>query len=102
MRLTDNEVKIITETTQSIFGKTSIYLFGSRLDNTKKGGDIDLFLIPELTTNLLQKKIKVASKLERLLYKPVDIVVHKDFSRPIEQEILQSNIQLHTKKQTQI
>jgi len=54
----------------------------------KKGGDIDLFLIPKHRENLFEKKIKALAKLERVLHKPVDIVLHKNFNRAIEQEVL--------------
>ena len=94
MRLTENEIKIIITTINSIFGKTTVHLFGSRIDENKKGGDIDLFILPHERTKLLEKKIKAASKLERILCKPVDIIVHRDFSRPIEQEILKANLLL--------
>ncbi len=39
-------------------------------------------------TNLYYKKLRVSTKLEMLLYKPVDIVVHRDFDRVIEKEAL--------------
>ena len=87
MRLSQAERKIIIDTIEKIFGTCDIYLFGSRLDESKKGGDIDLFIVAK-GTDLFKKKIKAAAKLEQLLQKPVDIVVHKDFDRLIEQEAL--------------
>ncbi len=86
MRLEKNEIEIVKKSIEAIFGKSKIYLFGSRLDNNKKGGDIDLFIIPENRDTLYEKKIKAIAKLERYLYKPIDIVVHKDFKREIEEE----------------
>ena len=87
MRLSENERKIIIETIEAIFGPCEIYLFGSRLDETKKGGDIDLFIVAQ-GKDLFKKKIKAAATLERLLLKPIDIVIHKDFDRMIEREAL--------------
>jgi len=86
MRLEKKEIVIIKEIVENIFGQTKIYLFGSRLNKSKKGGDIDLFIIPENRDTLYEKKIKAIARLERYLYKPIDIVVHKDFKREIEQE----------------
>ncbi len=86
MRLEKNEIEIVKKSIEAIFGKSKIYLFGSRLDNSKKGGDIDLFIVPENRDTLYEKKIKAIAKLERYLYKPIDIVVHKDFKREIEEE----------------
>jgi len=87
MRLKKQEIEIIKDVILTIFNGATIYLFGSRVDDTKKGGDIDLFIISN-ATNLFEKKIKALSKLKRALHKPVDIVIHKDFNRVIEQEAL--------------
>jgi len=95
MRLEKNEIEVIISTVDNVFNRAEVFLFGSRLDNSKKGGDIDLFIIPQERTNLFEKKIKVLAKLERILHKPVDIVIHKNFERNIEKEILKSNIALN-------
>lgn len=92
MRLNRSEIETILKMSEEIFGKAEVHLFGSRLDPKKKGGDIDLFIVPEDRTNLFEKKIKALAKLERALCKPVDIVVHRDFERVIEREILQTGI----------
>jgi len=86
MRLSEKEVRTIKSILQEIFEDVTIYLFGSRLDESKKGGDIDLFVISNNAT--LQNKIKALAKLKRLLHKPVDLVLHKDFTREIEKEAL--------------
>ena len=88
VRLNKEEIAIIKKTIFAIFGESQIYLFGSRTDADKRGGDIDLFIIPKNQDNLLDKRLLAAAKLEEVLHKPVDIVVHKDFSRYIEQEAL--------------
>jgi predicted nucleotidyltransferase len=94
MRLDKNDTNIILSTVESIFGNVKVYLFGSRLDEQKKGGDIDLFIVSEEKSNLFEKKIKVISKLERALHKPIDIVLHKFFEREIEKEILKRSLLL--------
>jgi len=91
MRLKKQEIIIIKDTVSTIFHDVKIYLFGSRLDNTKKGGDIDLFIISN-DEDLFEKKIKTIAKLKRLLHKPVDILLHKDFNRDIEKEALKGII----------
>ena len=87
MRLTTNEINTIKEIVFDVFGKSEIRIFGSRLID-KKGGDINIFVIPENRENLFRKKIKASAKLENILFKPVDILVHYDFNREIEKEAL--------------
>ena len=91
MRLENFEIEVIKKVILEIFGESEIRIFGSRLKN-KKGGDIDIFVIPKNRDNLFRKRIKASAKLENLLFKPVDIVVHYDFNREIEKEALKGEI----------
>jgi predicted nucleotidyltransferase len=90
MRLSKKEITIIKEIIEDIFIEPTVYLFGSRLDESKRGGDIDLFIIAQDSS--LEQKIKALARLKRALHKPVDIVLHKDFSREIEKEALKGVI----------
>jgi predicted nucleotidyltransferase len=46
MRISEFEQKCILETFNTLStAKSKIYLFGSRLDDMKKGGDIDLLIV---------------------------------------------------------
>lgn len=92
MRLSQKEISIIKTKIKIIFGEAKIYLFGSRIDDNKNGGDIDLYIIPREKTNLFKNKIKIKTVLEDLLFKPVDIVIAKDKNRLIEQEALKGMI----------
>jgi predicted nucleotidyltransferase len=86
MKLKEKEIVIIKEIIANVFGDAKVYLFGSRVDEHKKGGDVDLFVVAKEGT--LEQKIKALAKLKRALYKPVDILLHRDFNREIEQEAL--------------
>jgi predicted nucleotidyltransferase len=45
MRLTENEIESIVSLANRCFGEdVQVFLFGSRTDNKKRGGDIDLFV----------------------------------------------------------
>ncbi len=47
VRLSENEIRVIKQTAKEIFGNdTRVYILGSRADLTRKGGDIDIFVIP--------------------------------------------------------
>jgi len=85
IRLSDKEIEIIKNSITQIFGENEIYIFGSRLKD-KKGGDIDIFIIPQNKENLFEKRLKALVLLEKQLFKPVDLVVHKNFDRIIEKE----------------
>ena len=47
MRLKQNEVALLKEKLASLSKEAKLYLFGSRADDTKKGGDIDLLVVSE-------------------------------------------------------
>ena len=87
MRLQKRETKIIKEVVKKIFGsETEVYLFGSRINDEKKGGDIDLFIVADKPS--YENKIKALAGLKRELHKSVDIVLHRNYDRDIEQEAI--------------
>ena len=45
MRLSSSELKVLKSKLYSLSDSAKLYLFGSRVDDTKKGGDIDLLII---------------------------------------------------------
>ena len=45
MRLTPDQIETIKSTTAAVLGQgVGVTLFGSRLDDRQKGGDIDLYI----------------------------------------------------------
>lgn len=82
--------KILLEAVEKSFGTVDVYLFGSRVDDTKKGGDIDLALDIDLSKEQIRHK-KTLFFLE-LLQKdfdiPVDIV-----SMQTKDELLRKELQ---------
>jgi predicted nucleotidyltransferase len=56
MRLSKRIIKILQENIVKSFGNVNVYLFGSRLDDTKKGGDIDLAIDTHLSKEEFRRK----------------------------------------------
>ena len=71
----------------SVFEEGNIYLFGSRVDDAKKGGDIDLYIEVKNKNDLFEKKIKFLSRLKRKIEnQKIDVVFNEDANRLIEKE----------------
>ena len=95
MRLSEQYIIVIKKYFESIFKDGDIYLFGSRVDDSKRGGDIDLYLVVQNHINLFEKKIKFLSKIHRELgEQKIDIVFNKDKTRLVEMEALKWGIKL--------
>ena len=64
MRLTKQQIKCLIEATHESFGDSSdIWLFGSRVDDSKKGGDIDLYIETDLESGTVMAKLKMRELL---------------------------------------
>ena len=95
MRLTQSEIADIKRIFLEVFESGNIYLFGSRVDDAKKGGDIDLYIDSKSTSNRLAKKINFLSLLKQALGdQKIDVILSKDKSRLIEKEALENGIKL--------
>jgi len=93
MRLNNKQIEIIKNVILQKCGEGEIYLFGSRIDDEKLGGDIDLYVIPKDNINKLKKKIEAKILLEDKLQIPVDIVCSYNETRKIE-KIAKTGIKL--------
>jgi len=78
MRLSQQTQHIIRDTVQEIFGASAtVKLFGSRLNDKMRGGDIDLLV--ELTSVLSDTERKAMQLIARLQIRlgdqPIDVLV---------------------------
>lgn len=75
MRLSNSQRSLIRECVESLLGsEVEIFVFGSRLNDSLRGGDVDLMLISPRSIPLA-KKLELECDLEDRLGLPVDILV---------------------------
>ncbi len=85
MRLNTEEIAAIETSFAETFGKGEVFLFGSRTDDRRRGGDIDLYVVPETRTDLTQKKIDFLVGLKRRIgEQKIDVVIDRGKARPID------------------
>ena len=84
MRLKDFERKALKEVFKDFEGE--IYIFGSRLNNNKRGGYIDLIIKPKRKLSL-DEILKLQSKYFLLTDTDIDIIQYDDKS-PFIQEVM--------------
>lgn len=99
MRLTEHEVESICSLFKRYFGEEAhLWLFGSRVDDAKRGGDIDLYIeSPESNVDILfDAKIEYVNALERAIGdRHVDIIIKSEGRElPIYQIARETGIQL--------
>ena len=94
MRLNQSEIKAIKDSFKSTFIDGDIYLFGSRVDDNQKGGDIDLYITTK-DANKVKRKIDFLVKLKNLIgEQKIDVVLSYDTTKPIEKEAIKYGILL--------
>jgi len=95
MRLNKFYIQTIKQSFYEVFQNGNIYLFGSRVDDNKKGGDIDLYLEIGEKVNLLKRKLKFLAKIKRILgEQKIDVIFNIDENRLIEKEAKEWGIKL--------
>ena len=74
MRITPEQVSIIIQTTRSIAGQdANVWLYGSRVDDTRRGGDVDLLIESAPAAGFLERA-RIKYRLEQILQLPVDVL----------------------------
>ncbi len=56
MRLSDGQIRVLKNKLQNLSKDAKLYLFGSRVDDRTKGGDIDLLVV---SNELTKKEIRL-------------------------------------------
>ena len=94
MRLSKDEIHILKSKLHSLSSKAQLYLFGSRIDDTRKGGDIDLLIIDDTLSKKDLRSLRVYF-FEHFGEQKLDIILDNgDLKTPFVQHIFQKAILL--------
>jgi predicted nucleotidyltransferase len=99
MRLTETQKQIIREEVLRAFGSSAqVRVFGSRLDDHQRGGDIDLYIEAEgAAGDLLDRELALYARLQRRLGEQrIDIIVRSpdQSARPVDRHARATGIAL--------
>ena len=93
MRLEIQDRSVISDAIHRADPDAIVYLFGSRVDDAAKGGDIDLLVLSKKIH--LMEKIDILAQLHQSLgERKIDIVVYPDSSRPFAKLAIENSIRL--------
>lgn len=94
MRLQKEEVILLKKTLASLSSKAQLYLFGSRVDDAKRGGDIDLLIISDELTKKDLRLLRV-DFFKHFGEQKLDIILDNgDLTNPFTKIIFQKAILL--------
>ena len=93
MRLKEYEQAAILATVRTFDADAAVYLFGSRVDDSRKGGDIDLLILSNRLTRDDSRAIR--SRLYDLLgEQKIDLIIAADATDPFVAMALQTGVML--------
>jgi len=93
LRISQNEKKVIVDSILTSDPLAKIYLFGSRADDMKKGGDIDILIFSEKID--LSEKIKIKTRIfQKMEEQKIDLLVAKNKNDPFVRLALEKGVQL--------
>ncbi len=88
MRLSNETVLILKETISKYINNPKIILFGSRTDDARKGGDIDILVQADENVDL-KKQMKILAECEmKGINRKIDILFQTPFTK--EQSIFKT------------
>jgi len=99
MRLTKEQQQIIKQSVKAEFGnEANVWLFGSRVNDARRGGDIDLYIeVNSQKLDLLQAELRLyANLIKKLGDQQIDIIVYQAGmpSKQIHEQAKANGIQL--------
>ena len=95
MRITDHQKKAIISSIKTTDPDAKVWLFGSRVDDNKKGGDIDIAILSDEINKDLIKKIKIKQQIcDMIGDQKIDIVTSSDGQEAIFKLAMSEGIEL--------
>lgn len=95
MRISEHEKTVIIEAVKNVDPDAQVWLFGSRVHDGKKGGDIDIAILSEKINKDVMQKIQVRRFIcDRIGEQKIDIVTTDNGKEAIFRLALAEGIQL--------
>jgi predicted nucleotidyltransferase len=99
MRLSSQSQHIIRDTVHEIFGPdANVLVFGSRVDDATRGGDLDLLVkTDEAVPDGRRKTLQLVAKLQmRLGDQPIDVLLldAETDRQPVHEEAMRTGVRL--------
>lgn len=93
IRLAPSEVEIIKKAILALDPNASVFLFGSRANPDKRGGDIDILVFSE-KLNILDKIAILTQIFKDMEEQKIDIVIAKNDSDPFVKLVMKEAVPL--------
>ena len=93
MRLLEFQQKVIIQAILNIDPEAKIYLFGSRVDDAQRGGDIDIMCFSKLINRPNIRAIK-RRIWDQIGEQKIDLIVEQDMSKPFTRLVMKDAIEL--------
>jgi uncharacterized protein len=95
MRITEHEKNVIIDAVKNTDPDAKVWLFGSRVDDNKKGGDIDIAIFSEKIDKDIIQKMQVRRLIyDRIGEQKIDIVTTNSGKEAIFRLAVAEGIQL--------
>jgi len=93
MRISEREKQVLIKAVQKFDCSAPIWLFGSRTDNSKRGGDIDIAVLSD------KIHIKEKMQVKRAIYnelgeQKIDLVISADGKEPFFRLVAEKGIRI--------
>jgi len=93
MRLAPQEQSAIRHAIAQADADALVYLFGSRVDDSAKGGDIDLLVLSKKID--LMAKLDIMARLHQQLgERKIDLAIYPDATQPFARMVMKEAVRL--------